>query len=130
MSASEFGEKQAATTAVMDKSEQTTLNPKAEESRLSGNVSTPEDVSEKSELARRHSAVQDLAREFTKTTGIDVHDDPARLFHHDDPESPLNPNGNRFDARTWAKTVAKLTEDHGIGFRRSGFAFQNMNVHG
>lgn len=122
-------------------SEQSTLAPKHEDKldeknhdqtvenrRLEGKSSDMD--SDESETARRYSVVQDLAKEFTKTSGLDVHDNPAILFHHNDPESPLNPNGERFNARVWAKTIAKLSEDHGIGFRRSGFAFENMNVHG
>ena len=104
---------------------------KADEAKTLNSTSGSEQgIDEKSETQRRHSTVQDLARQFTQTSGIDVQDDPARLFKHDDPESPLNPNGKCFNARIWAKTLAKLTESTSNGFRRSGFAFQNMNVHG
>ena len=82
------------------------------------------------ERNRRHSAVQDLARSYTKTSGIDVHSNPSALFNSEDENSPLNPNGKQFNARVWAKTVAQLTNEHGDGFRKSGFAFQHMNVHG
>ncbi|OAQ63731.1 ABC transporter CDR4 [Purpureocillium lilacinum] len=112
-------------------SEVTTLNPKADEATAFNSTPGSEHASDdKLEIQRRHSAVRDLARQFTQTSGIDVQDNPSKLFHHDDPESPLNPNGNCFNARIWAKTLAKLTESTSNGFRRSGFAFQHMNVHG
>jgi ATP-binding cassette subfamily G (WHITE) protein 2 (PDR) len=82
------------------------------------------------ERVRRHSTVQSLARAYTQTSGIDVHSDPSSLFNAHDEESPLNPNGKNFSARVWAKTIAQLTNDHGEGFRKSGFTFQHMNVYG
>lgn len=108
----------------------TTPDLRSDEKKISDFNSASENGSEESELVRRHSAVQDLAREFTHTSGHDVHEDPSKLFANDDPKSQLNPNGEYFNARVWAKTLAKLTENHGNGFRRSGFAFQHMNVHG
>ncbi len=82
------------------------------------------------ERNRRHSQVQSLARTYTQTQGIDVSSNPLSLFGAQDENSPLNPNGKNFSARVWAKTLAQLTNEHGEGFRKSGFAFQNMNVHG
>ncbi len=51
-------------------------------------------------------------------------------MYTDDPDSPLNPRGTNFDARSWAKATADMVNRHGSGFRKSGIAFQNMNVFG
>ncbi|KAJ3536716.1 hypothetical protein NM208_g6606 [Fusarium decemcellulare] len=81
------------------------------------------------DLEQRHSIVQDLAREYTKQSAVDANDS-ATIFSSTDPNSPLNPRGDRFNARTWAKTVAKAASERGQGFRRVGLCFQNVNVFG
>ncbi|RFU81145.1 multidrug resistance cdr1 [Trichoderma arundinaceum] len=82
------------------------------------------------EMERRHSMVQQLARQYTHASGVDVQGQPSSLFANNDPDSPLNPMSSKFSARTWAKTIAKYATENGSGFRRSGVAFRNMNVYG
>ncbi|KAK0390579.1 hypothetical protein NLU13_0083 [Sarocladium strictum] len=99
--------------------------------KTADSASSTTDASEYAEERnRRHSQVQELARVYTQTHGIDVHGDPSSLFSAHDEDSPLNPNGKNFSARVWAKTLAQLTNDYGDGFRKSGFAFQHLNVYG
>ncbi|KAF7551877.1 hypothetical protein G7Z17_g4706 [Cylindrodendrum hubeiense] len=81
------------------------------------------------ELETRHSIVQDLAREYTHHSAVNV-DDPATVFGSTDANSPLNPHGDKFDARTWAKSIAKVATESGQGFRQVGLCFQNLNVFG
>ncbi|KAL7928573.1 ABC-2 type transporter domain-containing protein [Trichoderma chlorosporum] len=81
-------------------------------------------------MDRRLSMVQQLARQYTHASGIDVQGQATSLFGNNDPDSPLNPMSSKFSGRTWAKTVAKYATEHGSGFRRSGISFRNMNVYG
>ena len=81
------------------------------------------------EMDRRHSKVQDLAREYTRQSTVSI-DNPAAIFGSSDPNSPLNPRGDKFNARVWAKTVAKAANDQGQSFRQVGLCFQNVNVFG
>jgi hypothetical protein len=80
-------------------------------------------------MNQRHSIVRDLARQYTKQSAISV-GDSSSIFASTDPNSPLNPRGDKFNARTWAKTIAKAANDRGQGFRRVGLCFQNVNVFG
>ncbi|UKZ47949.1 ZEB2-regulated ABC transporter 1 [Trichoderma virens] len=82
------------------------------------------------EMERRLSVVQQLARQYTHASGIDIQGQATSLFGNNDPDSPLNPMSSKFSGRTWAKTVAKYATEHGSGFRRSGISFRNMNVYG
>lgn len=81
------------------------------------------------EMQGRHSTVQKLAREFTNLSAVSL-DDPASIFANNDTNSVLNPRGERFNARAWAKTIAKVANDRGEEFRRVGLCFQNLNVFG
>jgi ATP-binding cassette, subfamily G (WHITE), member 2, PDR len=82
-------------------------------------------------MERRHSIVQDLAREYTRNTAVSVDDpDGNHLFGSNDPNSPLNPRSEKFNARAWATNVAKAAGEHGQNFRRVGLCFQNLNVVG
>ncbi|UPK93740.1 hypothetical protein LCI18_004675 [Fusarium solani-melongenae] len=83
-----------------------------------------------SEMERRHSIVRDLARQYTQTSMQNFQGDGAALFAADDKDSPLNPQSEKFNARAWAKAVAKTMSEHGSGFRQSGLCFQDMNVFG
>ncbi|KAK1762467.1 putative abc transporter cdr4 protein [Phialemonium atrogriseum] len=82
------------------------------------------------EMARRHSVVQDLARQYTQRSTVDPHGNPWTLFGSDDPGSPLNPRGEKFNARAWAKALANVTNEHGAGFRRAGICFRDLGVFG
>lgn len=97
-----------------------------------GNASSSvtDDEGNDTELDRRHSIVQELAREYTRHSVATVGGDPTALFGSDDPDSPLNPNGKKFSARTWAKAVANVTNEHGSGYRTAGFCYDNLNVFG
>lgn len=96
----------------------------------SSSASTSDEDGNDTELERRHSIVQELAREYTRHSAVNIGDNNHALFGSDDPESPLNPHGKSFNARKWAKTLANVTNEHGSGFRQAGFAFQNLNVFG
>ncbi|KAH8662709.1 P-loop containing nucleoside triphosphate hydrolase protein [Ilyonectria robusta] len=81
------------------------------------------------EMVRRHSIVRDLARQYTNTSHH-FQGSHADLFNAEDPESPLNPHNENFNARAWAKAVSKAMGENGSGFRQSGLCFQDMNVFG
>ncbi|KAM0287021.1 hypothetical protein ACHAQH_000706 [Verticillium albo-atrum] len=89
-----------------------------------------DDAGNETEMERRHSIVQDLARQYTQHSVVDIQGNPQTLFGSDDPNSKLNPRGEKFSARSWAKTLAKMTTEQGAGFRQAGFCFQDMNVFG
>lgn len=92
--------------------------------------STTDDEGNDTELDRRHSIVQELAREYTRHSAANIDGDHSALFGSDDPDSPLNPNGEKFSARTWAKAIANVTNEHGSGYRTAGFCYENLNVFG
>lgn len=84
------------------------------------------------EEERRNSAVQQLARRYTtmsQATGVQP---GTNIFlAAADPDSPLNPNGEKFRARTWAKAMVDMVASGGEhSFRTSSVAFQNLNVYG
>jgi ABC-type glutathione transport system ATPase component len=81
--------------------------------------------------ARRSSMVQNLARQYTnKSHASGITGANPFAEHANDPNSPLNPNGDNFNARAWARNVVELVSNEGHGFRTSGIAFQNLNVFG
>ncbi|KAF4932541.1 ZEB2-regulated ABC transporter 1 [Colletotrichum fructicola] len=82
---------------------------------------------EDSEMERRHSLVQSLAKRYShaSATGT-VGGNP---FFADE-NSPLNPNSENFHGRAWARAMVDLVQSHGASFRTSGVAFQNLNVYG
>ncbi|KAH7311640.1 ABC-2 type transporter-domain-containing protein [Stachybotrys elegans] len=77
-----------------------------------------------SEMERRQSMVQSLARTFSNASG--AHGNPFTA----DESSPLNPNSPNFSARAWTKAMTDLLNPGGAGLRSSGICFQNMNVFG
>lgn len=77
-----------------------------------------------SELERRHSIVQSLARRYTTQSNVGTQG--GNPFHADD-NSPLNPASENFSARAWAKAIVDMDT---AGFRSAGICFQNVNVHG
>lgn len=80
------------------------------------------------EAERRHSKVQELAREYTRNSTIGING-VASLMDRD-PNSPLNPNGEKFNARVWANTIVRLADEQGQDFRQIGLCFENLNVFG
>ncbi|KAK1690168.1 ABC-2 type transporter-domain-containing protein [Colletotrichum godetiae] len=93
-------------------------------------ASTSEDDGNDTELDRRQSIVQELAREYTRHSAVNIDGNSMALFGSEDPNSPLNPNGKNFSARKWAKTLANVTNEHGSGYRTAGFVYQDLNVFG
>lgn len=80
------------------------------------------------EIGRRHSLVQDLAHTFTSESKSRQN---GSVFLADtDPNSSLNPNSPRFNARAWAKAVVEKVASSGGSFRTSGACFQNVTVSG
>ena len=109
--------------------------PGAEEKHITYNDGTNQEHtssedSDASEMERRHSTVQQLARQISAQSAGDMHHDNKSLFANDNPDSSLNPHSEKFNARSWAKAVANKAHEAGSGYRRSGFCFQNMNVFG
>lgn len=82
-------------------------------------------------MEKRASIVKELAREYTDNTAASMSDSEGKsTFGSNDPNSPLNPHGERFNARMWATNVAKVADERGERFRQVGLCFQNMNVFG
>lgn len=88
------------------------------------------DAGEETEIGRRHSMVQQLARQYTGHSIADASTDAALLFGSDEPSPQLNPHSEKFSARAWAKAIANVTNAEGPGYRKAGFCFENMNVFG
>lgn len=88
------------------------------------------DEDDGSEMERRSSIVQALARKYsTQRADIPPGTNPF-MTASDDGDSPLNPNSPHFSARAWAKAVVDMVTSSGADFRTSGIAFQNLNVFG
>jgi ABC-type glutathione transport system ATPase component len=87
---------------------------------------------EDEEDERRSSIVQALARKYTNQSNAAVPLEPGSTIFDaaKDEDSPLNPNGHKFKARVWAKTVVEMMHQQGHSFRTSGIAYQNLNVFG
>ncbi|KAK4231890.1 ATP-binding cassette transporter [Podospora fimiseda] len=81
-------------------------------------------------MERRLSHVQDLARQFSRTSLHSTRGKPILIPDLNDLSSPLNPNGDKFNARAWASNIAKVASERGQSFRQLGICFQNLNVHG
>lgn len=94
------------------------------------NNATVDDDDEDSEMERRASLVQSLARKYsTQRADIPPGTNPF-IAAGEDGDSPLNPNSPHFSARAWAKSVVDMVQSAGADFRTSGVAFQNLNVFG
>lgn len=81
---------------------------------------------DKAEMERRSSAVQALARSYSRSSAA-AHDQNPFLAG---PDSPLNPASSNFSGREWAKAVVDLISKDGSSFRTAGVCFQNLNVYG
>ncbi|KAF4944492.1 hypothetical protein FGADI_12668 [Fusarium gaditjirri] len=82
---------------------------------------------EDSEMERRTSIVQALARSYSHASG--THPNGQNPFQAGE-DSPLNPNSPNFNAREWAKSVVELVRQDGADFRSAGVCYQNLNVYG
>lgn len=124
------------TTTTLNENEKTTSNNGTEPAKTdAANEKTASSSSETDDdevaEARRSSMVQNLARQYTnKSHASGITGANPFAEHANDPESPLNPNGDKFNARAWARNVVELVSSEGHGFRTSGIAFQNLNVFG
>ncbi|KJZ75242.1 hypothetical protein HIM_05436 [Hirsutella minnesotensis 3608] len=78
------------------------------------------------EMERRSSAVQTLARSYSRSSAAVTGKNPFLAG----PESPLNPASSNFSGREWAKAVVDMVSRTGGGFRNAGVCFQHLNVHG
>ncbi|KAH7185932.1 ABC-2 type transporter-domain-containing protein [Fusarium flagelliforme] len=85
------------------------------------------DDEDDSEMERRTSIVQALARSYSHASG--THPSGQNPFQAGE-DSPLNPNSPNFNAREWAKSVVELVRQDGAGFRSAGVCYQNLNVYG
>ncbi|KAF4780777.1 ABC-2 type transporter [Colletotrichum scovillei] len=101
--------------------------PKKSATPFDSDKISAEGEDEDSEMERRHSLVQSLARKYShaSATGT-VRGNP---FFADE-TSPLNPNSPDFNGRAWARAMVDLVQQNGASFRTSGVAFQNLNVFG
>lgn len=78
---------------------------------------------------RREEQVHQLARRYTEqSTHSTIHQSPFNAT----PDSPLDPNGEHFNARAWAKAMLHTQQEdpNAPPIRTAGVAFRNMNVHG
>jgi ABC-type glutathione transport system ATPase component len=106
--------------------------PRNEKAKTADTLSDEDEEDERVEQARRNSMVQALARKYTSqsnATGIAPGENVFMLASTDE-NSPLNPNGPNFDARTWAKAVVAMVQEKGHNFRTTGVAYQHLNVFG
>lgn len=110
-------------------SENTSKNANLNE-KGTGTDSESED-DERNAEAQRSSLVQHLARQYTnKSHASGVTGANPFAEHSNNPDSPLNPHGEKFSARAWARNVFELMSNEGHDLRTSGIAFQNLNVFG
>lgn len=99
----------------------------AEKEPQTAESSNDTQVDEDSEMERRESIVNSLARRYTTQSQANGGVNP---FIDVKGDSPLNPSSASFNARAWAKAFVELASGTEHGFRHSGVAFQNLNVHG
>ncbi|RGP59878.1 ATP-binding cassette, subfamily g white, member 2, pdr [Fusarium sporotrichioides] len=85
------------------------------------------DDEDDSEMERRTSIVQALARSYSHASAS--HPGGQNPFQAGE-DSPLNPNSPNFNAREWARSVVELVRQDGHGFRSAGVCYQNLNVYG
>ncbi|KAL6918139.1 hypothetical protein FSHL1_009570 [Fusarium sambucinum] len=85
------------------------------------------DDEDDSEMERRTSIVQALARSYSHASAN--HPSGQNPFQAGE-DSPLNPNSPNFNARQWAKSVVELVRQDGHSFRSAGVCYQNLNVYG
>lgn len=106
--------------------------PRNKKIKDAGGDSDDNQDDERVEQARRGSMVQALARKYTSQSNAAgfAPGDNIFLLASGDENSPLNPNGPNFNARTWAKSVVEMVQDQGHTFRTTGVAYQHLNVFG
>ncbi len=92
-------------------------------------ISSDEDE-DQIEVERRNSIVQALARKYTSQSHAGAPGANPFVIASQDEDSPLNPNGKKFNARAWAKTAVEMVSGEGHQFRTTGVAYQHLNVYG
>jgi ATP-binding cassette subfamily G (WHITE) protein 2 (PDR) len=103
-------------------------DPKSSNLTTTQNSKTASSEDEDS-VERREEEVHQLARRFTKESANSAtHQSPFNAT----PGSALDPNGEKFNARAWAKAMlhTQLEDPNAPPVRTAGVAFRNMNVHG
>lgn len=86
-------------------------------------------VEDDDSVARREQAVHALARRYTQqSTNSTTQQNPFNAS----PGSSLDPNGEHFNARAWAKAMlhTHLEDPHAHPTRTAGVSFRGLNVHG
>ncbi|KUJ24542.1 uncharacterized protein LY89DRAFT_776636 [Mollisia scopiformis] len=84
------------------------------------------DAAAAKQMQTQDSIVQELA------LGNTGDDDPdgKQIFGGNDPNSPLNPHSEKFNARAWGVNFTRIAHKHGKKFRQVGLCFQSLNVFG
>jgi ATPase subunit of ABC transporter with duplicated ATPase domains len=119
------GESDASTIAAVDGSPRSN-NQHAD--RKDGSYNT-HDADELAETARREEAVHQLARRLTSQS----HQSSANQNPFNaEPNSPLDPHGEHFNARAWTKAMLnlQLSDENAAPTRTAGVSFRDLNVHG
>jgi ATP-binding cassette subfamily G (WHITE) protein 2 (PDR) len=88
-----------------------------------------EDLQDSKETSRREQEVHQLARRLTSQSHYTTANQNP---FHAPANSPLDPNGDNFNARAWTKAMLNLQlEDENAGpIRTAGVCFRDLNVHG
>src|SRR4051812_32846603 len=69
-------------------------------------------------MERRLSHVQEIARKFSRTSLYSPEGKAILIPDLNDLTSPLNPNGDKFNARAWATNITRVANDRGQRFRQ------------
>jgi hypothetical protein len=72
------------------------------------------------------SQIREIARKYSDST----HPEMQPIFGSNESDSPLNPRGENFNARTWATNLASIAKANGQRFRQVGLCFQDLHVFG
>jgi ABC-type multidrug transport system ATPase subunit len=76
---------------------------------------------------QRNKEVEELARTFTKDSHLTLNGATPFDYAKD---SPLDPNGNCFNARAWTKAMYALQQESNVENRSVGFSFSNLSANG
>ena len=128
-----------------DTSDASTIAANTDEARSRGNTNERSDakgsafttnanseavsVEENNSIERRTSVVHELARKYTQqSTTSTTRQNPFSV----PAGSALDPNGEHFNARAWAKAMLHTQQEdpQAAPIRTAGVAFRNLNVHG
>lgn len=97
---------------------------------LKQGLESSESSSEEEHQEEIHALAKRLSRTATAQSGwTNVPENPFASF---DEESPLNPNGPNFRARSWVKSMLKMSQNEASKNppRTAGVAFKNLSVFG